>query len=80
MHEFYTDPLRILSDPFSAFRYIQYFQIHSTLSDPFNTFRYIPYFYNPCFYNQCFIISAFSPFSTFRAQKKPETPNLHFDS
>lgn len=29
MQEFYTDPFRILSDTFSIFRYIQYFQIYS---------------------------------------------------
>ena len=29
MHEYYTDPFRILSDTFSIFRYIQYFQIYS---------------------------------------------------
>ena len=70
MHEYYTDPFRILSDTFSIFRYIQYFQIYSVLSDIFNTFRYIPYSYNPCFYNQCIITSAFRSIQYLQGTKK----------
>lgn len=51
------------------------FQIH--FQDPFKSSQYFQYFMTESALLQSVLSDTFS---TFRAQKKPETPNLHFDS
>ena len=62
MHEFYTDPFRILSDTFSIFRYIQYFQIYSVFLQSV--------LLQSVLYNQRLITSAFRSIQYLQGTKK----------
>ena len=62
MHEYYTDPFRILSDTFSIFRYIQYFQIYSVF------LQYV--LLQSVHYNQRLITSAFRSIQYLQGTKK----------
>ena len=62
MHEYYTDPFRILSDTFSIIRYIQYFQIYSVF------FQSV--LLQSVLYNQRLITSAFRSIQYLQGTKK----------
>ena len=62
MQEFYTDPFRILSDTFSIFRYIQYFQIYSVFLQSV--------LLQSVLYNQRLITSAFRFIQYLQGTKK----------
>ncbi len=62
MHEYYTDPFRILSDTFSIFRYIQYFQIYSVFLQSV--------LLQSVLYNQRLITSAFRSIQYLQGTKK----------
>ena len=62
MHEYYTDPFRILSDTFSIFRYIQYFQIYSVFLQSV--------LLQSVHYNQRLITSAFRSIQYLQGTKK----------
>ena len=62
MHEYYTDPFRILSDTFNIFRYIQYFQIYSVFLQSV--------LLQSVHYNQRLITSAFRSIQYLQGTKK----------
>ena len=62
MHEYYTDPFRILSDTFNIFRYIQYFQIYSVFLQSV--------LLQSVLYNQRLITSAFRSIQYLQDTKK----------